>query len=92
MLWTRLTDLGVVNVLLGTVAAQTISGNLELLCAVSEAQEAQHPEQNADGFSRHHLDGAHIDSLGVITQPAQSVPNNDIAASYARTSCQSRPS
>jgi hypothetical protein len=65
--------LGVVNVLLGPIAPQPVSCNLKLLGAVSKGHEAQNPEEDADGLSRHHLDRAHIDSLRVVAQPVAKV-------------------
>jgi len=60
-------------VLFRPVAAQPVAGNLELLGAVAKRHEAQHPEQDADGLGRHHLDGADVDGLGVVPQPVAKV-------------------
>jgi hypothetical protein len=65
-------------VLLGPVAAQAVTRHLELLGAVAKRHEAQHPEQDADGLGRHHLDGAHVDSLRVVPQPVAKVDALDV--------------
>ena len=43
--------LRVVDVLLGSVAAQAVAGDFELLGGVAEAHEAEDPEDDADCFS-----------------------------------------
>ena len=63
---------------LGAVAAQPVPGNFELLCSIAETQETKHPEQDANGLSRHHLDGAHINGLRVVAQPVAKVDTLDI--------------
>jgi hypothetical protein len=68
-----ITDLGVVNVLLGPIAAQPIAGDFKLLGAVSKRHEAQDPEQDADSLCRHHLHRTHVDGLRVITQPVAKI-------------------
>lgn len=69
--------LGVVNVVLGAVAAQTIGGDLELAATIAEGEEAENAEQEADGLSGDVLDGAHVDSLGVVTEPIAKVDTRD---------------
>jgi hypothetical protein len=71
-------NLGVVDVLLGPVAAKAVASNLKLLGAIAKAHEAQHPEQNADSLGRHHLDGADVDSLRVVAQPIAKVDTLDV--------------
>jgi hypothetical protein len=55
--------LGVVDVVLGAVAAQAVCGDLELARAIAKGHEAQDPEKDADGFGGDVLDGADIDCL-----------------------------
>lgn len=68
----------VVNVLFRAVAAESLAGDLELAGAVSEAHESQNPQQKSDCLSRDILDGAHVDSLAVISQPIAKVRSLDI--------------
>ena len=63
---------------LGAVAAQPVPGDFELLRSIAETQETKHPEQDADGLSRHHLDSAHINILLVVAQPVAKVDTLDI--------------
>jgi hypothetical protein len=65
--------LGVVDVLLRAVAAQSLSGNLELAGAVAKGHEAENAKEETDGFGRNGLDSADIDSLGVISEPVSKV-------------------
>jgi hypothetical protein len=55
--------LGVVDVVLGAVAAQAVCGDLELARAIAKGHEAQDPEEDADGFGGDVLDGADVDCL-----------------------------
>lgn len=64
--------------LLGPVAAEAVSRHLKLLCAVAKAHEAEDPQQDSDSLRRHHLDGAHVDGLGVVTQPVAKVDALDV--------------
>lgn len=61
-----------------SVASKAIARNLELLGSVAEAHEAEHPEEDADGLCRDHLDGADIDSLRVVAKPVAKVDALDI--------------
>lgn len=72
------TDLGVVDVLLRPVAAKSVPGDLEFLGAIAKGHEAQDPEQDADRLGRHHLDGADIDSLRVVSEPVAKVHTLDV--------------
>lgn len=65
--------LGVVNVLLGPVAAEPVVGDLELAGTVAEGHESEDAEEQTNGLGRYRLDGAHIDSLGVISRPVSKV-------------------
>lgn len=60
------------------IATQPVPSDLELLGAITEAQEAQDPKQDANRLSRHHLDGANIDSLRVIAEPIAKVDPLDV--------------
>jgi hypothetical protein len=78
--WSRkwCTDLGVVNVLLRSVASKAVAGDLELFGSVAEAHETENPEEDANSLCRDHLDGADIDGLGVVAQPVAKVDTLDI--------------
>jgi hypothetical protein len=65
--------LGVVNVLLGAVAAQPVPGDFKLLRPVAKGHEAQDPQQDADRLGRHHLHSAHVNRLRVVAQPVAKV-------------------
>lgn len=65
--------LGVVDVLFGAVAAKTLGGDLEFAGTVAKGHEAQDAEEQTNGLGRHHLDGADIDGLGVVTSPVAEV-------------------
>jgi hypothetical protein len=67
------TDLGVVDVLFGPVAAQPITRHLKLLGTVAKGHEAQHPEKNPNRFRRHHLHRANVDGLRIVAQPVAKV-------------------
>ncbi|EPE06016.1 hypothetical protein F503_02845 [Ophiostoma piceae UAMH 11346] len=69
--------LGVVDVVLGAVAAQTVGGDLELFGAVAKGQEAENTEQQTDGLGRDGLDGTDIDGLAVVAQPVAKVDTRD---------------
>lgn len=58
---------------LRAVASQSLLGNLKLLGSIAKAQEAQDPQKNPDSLCRHHLHGADIDGLGVVTKPIAKV-------------------
>lgn len=64
---------GVVNVLLGSVTAEPVVGDLELARTVAEGHKAEDAEEETNGLGRYRLDGAHIDSLGVISRPVAKV-------------------
>jgi len=59
--------LGVVDVVLGTVAAKAISCDLELAGAIAKSHEAQDAEQQPDSLGGNCLDSADVDGLGIIT-------------------------
>lgn len=65
--------LGVVDVVLWTVAAETVSSHLELLGAIAEGEETQDAEKETDGLGRNRLDRAHVDGLRVISEPVAKV-------------------
>lgn len=66
--------LGVVDVVLGTVAAKTISCDLELAGAIAKSHKTQDTEQQPDSLGGNGLDSADIDGLGIITN--SQVSNN----------------
>jgi hypothetical protein len=47
--------------LLWTVAAEAVMGNLKLFRAITKAHEAEDPEQNANSLSGDRLDRADLD-------------------------------
>lgn len=65
------------NVILGTVGSQAVCSDFELLGAVAKGQETENAEQQADGLGRDRLDGSHIDSLRVVTEPVSKVDTGD---------------
>jgi hypothetical protein len=70
--------LGVVDVVLRTVAAQSFGSDLKLARAVTESHETENAEQEADGLSRNGLDSTDIDSLGIISKPVSEVDTRDV--------------
>lgn len=70
--------LGVVDVVLGTVAAQSFRSDLELARTITEGHEAENTEQETNGLSRNGLDSADIDSLGIISKPVSEVDTRDV--------------
>ena len=70
--------LGVVDVVLGTVAAQSFGSDLELARAVAEGHETENAEQKANGLSRNRLDSTDIDSLGIVSKPVSEVDTRDV--------------
>lgn len=69
--------LGVIDVLLGAVAAKALRSDLELARSETEGHETQDAEQETDSLSRNSLDGSNIDSLGVITEPVTKVDSGN---------------
>ena len=57
-----------------SVTAQSIGGYLELLGPVTEAEEAQDPQEDPDRFGTDHLDRTHVDSLRIVAEPASISP------------------
>lgn len=72
------TNLGVIDVLFGPVAAESIAGNFKFLGPIAKAHEAKYPEQDANGLCRHILDRADVDGLRVISQPVTEVYALDV--------------
>ena len=70
--------LGVVDVVLGTVAAQSFGSDLELARAVAEGHETENAEQKANGLGRNRLDSTDIDSLGIISKPVSEVDTRNV--------------
>ena len=70
--------LGVVDVLLGAVAAEALGGELELAGSETKGHEAEDAQQQADGLGGDVLDGADIDGLGVVPQPVAKVDTRDV--------------
>lgn len=69
--------LGVVDVVLGAVAADAVGGDLELAGAVAKGHEAEDAEEQADGLGGDGLDGADVDGLGVVAEPVAKVNAGD---------------
>ena len=69
--------LGVVDVVLGAVAAQTVGRDLELAAAIAKGEEAEDAEEQTDGLSRDALDRADVDGLGVVAEPVAKVDAGD---------------
>ncbi len=65
--------LGVVNVVFGTVAADSIGGDFEFAGAVAKGHEAKNAEEQTDCFGGNSLDSADVDGLGVVAQPVAKV-------------------
>lgn len=59
--------LWVVNVLLGTVDAETLISNFKFTGSIAKAHEGENPDQDADGASRNTFESTNVDSLAVIT-------------------------
>lgn len=69
--------LWVVDVVFRAVATEALGSDLELAGAIAKGEEAEDAEEEADGLSRDRLDGANINSLGVVTQPVAEVGSGD---------------
>ncbi len=64
--------------LLWPIASESVGSNLELLCPIAEAHEAQYPEQDAYCFCTDVFDCSHIHSLTVVSQPVPKVDTFDV--------------
>ncbi len=69
--------LGVVNVVFGTVAAESIGGDFKLGGAVAKGHEAKNAEEQTDCFGGNSLDSTDIDGLGVVAKPVAKVDTRD---------------
>lgn len=69
--------LGVVNVVFGAVAADSIGSDFEFSGAVSKSHETKDAEEQTDGFGRDRLDGTDVDGLGVVAEPVAKVDTGD---------------
>lgn len=59
----RSSNLWVINVLLGSVAAKSLGGDLELTRGVAKCDEGEAPKQDTDGISGKLLQSTDIDRL-----------------------------
>jgi hypothetical protein len=64
---------GVVDVILGTIAAQALGSDLELTATIAKRQKAEHAEEKTDGLRRDRLDGTDVNGLGVVAKPVTEV-------------------
>ena len=53
-----------------SVTTQSIGGHLKLLGPITEAEEAQDPQEDPDRFGADQLDRTHVDGLRIIAEPA----------------------
>ena len=66
--------LGVVNMLLSTVDAKSVTGDLKLLSTIAKLSESHNPKHNADQLRANvFAEGADINCLRVITEPVAKV-------------------
>lgn len=65
------------NVVLRTVTAETIGGDLKFFGSVAERQETENGEQKSNGFSGNSLHCSNVDCLGVITKPVAEIDAGD---------------
>jgi hypothetical protein len=70
--------LGVVDVILRAVAAKSLGGNLELAGTVAKGHETKNTEKEADGLSRHRLDGTNIDGLRIVPKPVSEIDTRNV--------------
>ena len=77
--------LGVVDMVLGAVAAQAVGGDFKLAATIAKGQETEDAEKEADGFGGNGLDGTDIDGLGVVAEPVAKVNagNGELVESLA---------
>lgn len=64
---------GVVDMVFGAVAANSIGSNFKFAGAVAKCHEAEDAEEKPDGFGGNRLDCSNIDGLGIVTKPVPKV-------------------
>jgi hypothetical protein len=66
-------SLGIINVLLGSVASEPLGCNFEFARTVTEGHEAENTKQKTDGLGGNSLDRSDIDGLRVVAAPVAQV-------------------